>query len=237
VERAGLLLGVILIIVAVVRGCVHGESWEQDLLWSAVYGVPAILLLWLSGLLGTRLILRSRLPGELERGNVAAGIAAGGHFVANGVIIAACFHGDNVETLGISLVFLVSAQVSQHLLLILFRTVTAYDDDEEIAGENVAAALSYAGATVALGIIIAHAAEGTFEGWLVSFGAYGLALLLSLVLYPVRQLVVQTLLLGYRPAWRGGALDHAIARERNVGVSAVEAVAYLATALLVAGVA
>jgi hypothetical protein len=54
----------------------------------------------------------------------------------------------------------------------------------------------------------------------------------ALVLYPVRQLVVQTLMLHQPFALRGGGLDRLVAQERNVGVSAVEAVSYLAAAVL-----
>jgi uncharacterized membrane protein YjfL (UPF0719 family) len=134
-------------------------------------------------------------------------------------------------------VFFVIAQATLHLFLVLFRWMTLYAEDEEIIGENVAAALSYAGAMLAIAIIVGHAAEGDFEGWSASLQAYGLALLSALVLYPVRQLVVQTLLLRQPFALRGGGLDRLVAQERNVGVSAVEAVSYLAAAFLLTGVA
>jgi hypothetical protein len=57
------------------------------------------------------------------------------------------------------------------------------------------------------------------------------------VLYPVRQLAVQTLLLRKPFALRGGDLDRLVAQERNVGASAVEAVSYLAAAILLTGLA
>ena len=72
----------------------------------------------------------------------------------------------------LTIVFFLIAQVTLHLLVILFRTLTLYAEDEEIMGENVAAALSYAGAMLAVAIIVGHAAEGTFEGWGASLRAY-----------------------------------------------------------------
>jgi hypothetical protein len=57
------------------------------------------------------------------------------------------------------------------------------------------------------------------------------------VLYPVRQLAVQTLLLRKRFSFRGGDLDRLVAQDRNVGASAVEAVSYLAAAILLVGLA
>jgi uncharacterized membrane protein YjfL (UPF0719 family) len=113
--------------------------------------------------------------------------------------------------------------------------VTTYPDGEEIAGENQAAALSYGGAAIALALIIGHAIDGPFAGWVPSLRAYAAALGLALALYPVRQLVVGGLLLGQRPRFRGGELDRAVGQRRSVGVAAVEAAAYLATALLATG--
>jgi hypothetical protein len=48
---------------------------------------------------------------------------------------------------------------------------------------------------------------------------------------------VQTLLLRKPFALRGGDLDRLVAQERNVGASAVEAVSYLAAAILLTGLA
>jgi uncharacterized membrane protein YjfL (UPF0719 family) len=237
IVRAGFLCGVAFIATATVRGCVHGEDWRADVLWSAVFGGSALLLLWAAGSLGIRVLLRSRLPGEIARGNLAAGIAAGAHYAATGLIIARCLYGDDLETLGISVVFFVIAQATLHLLVLLFRRLTLYAEDQEIIGENVAAALSYAGAMLALAIIVGHSVDGDFDGWGPSMKAYAIALASALVLYPVRQLGVQTLLLGQRFALRGGGLDQLVARERNVGASAVEAVSYIAAAALLTGVA
>ena len=69
--------------------------------------------------------------------------------------------------------------------------------------------------------------------WSTSLLLYGEALLLSVAFWPVRQLVVQGLLVGGGLHLRGGALDEGISRGRNVGLGALEAAAYIATALLV----
>jgi uncharacterized membrane protein YjfL (UPF0719 family) len=222
---------------AAIRGCVHGEDWRADLLWTVVFGGSALVLLWAAGSLGIRVLLRSHLPGEIARGNLAAGVAAGAHFASTGLIIARCLYGDDLATLGISIVFFVLAQATLHLFVVLFRTLTLYAEDEEILGENVAAALSYAGAMLAIALIVGHAVEGEFEGWAVSLRSYVVALASVLVLYPVRQLAVQTIMLRQPFALRGGALDRLVAQERNVGASAVEVVSYLAAAILLTGIA
>jgi hypothetical protein len=54
-----------------------------------------------------------------------------------------------------------------------------------------------------------------------------------LALYPVRQIIVQMLLLGGGFSFRNGRLDREIAQDQNVGAGLLEAIGYLATALVV----
>jgi uncharacterized membrane protein YjfL (UPF0719 family) len=238
IVQAGFVCGFAFVAASAINGCVHGDDWRSDLVRTLGIGGSAVLVLAAAGSLGIRVLLRSRLPAEIARGNVAAGVAAGAHYVATGLIVADCFSGDyDVRQLGISAAFFVIAQVTLHVFLMLFRSLTLYADDEEIIGDNVAAALSYAGAMLAIAVIVGHAVAGDFAGWEVSLRAYVVALASALVLYPVRQFVVQTLLLRQPFALRGGALDRLIAQERTVGVSAVEGVSYLAAAFLLAGIA
>ncbi|MCU0682209.1 MAG: DUF350 domain-containing protein [Polyangiaceae bacterium] len=230
--QVGHVLGVVLIAGSVVAGVVKGERVRDDALWAAAFGLSGVGLLALTGRVGVRLLLRSRLPAEIERGNAAAGVAAGGHYVATAIVIARSFSGDGLGELGLSFFFFAAAQVTLHLFVALFRALTTYDDGEEVLQENLAAALSYAGATVSIALLVGRAAEGDFVGWGPSLRSYALTLASCLVLYPVRQLVVQGLLLGARPTLRGGRLDAGIAAERSVGMGALEGVSYLATALL-----
>lgn len=231
--QVGQVLGVFLISGSVVAGSAQGESVAWDALWVAAHGIAALVLLVLFGSLGVRVLLRARLQAEVARGNTAAGLAAGAHYLATGILVSRAVVGSDLASLGVSLVFFVLAQLTLHLFVMLFRTLTVYDDAEEILGENLAAALSYAGATVALSLIIGHAVEGTFIGWGASLRGYALALAFALALYPVRQFFVQTLLLGARFTLRGGRLDQGIAAERNLGMGMLEAVSYLAAAFLV----
>jgi uncharacterized membrane protein YjfL (UPF0719 family) len=115
----------------------------------------------------------------------------------------------------------------------IFRQITAYHDAELIKQGNVAAALGCAGLIVAIGMMIGYAVSGNFTGYGDSFRSFGLMLLVVLVLYPVRQIVVQMLLLGGGFSLRNGRLDHEIAKDQNVGAGLLEAIGYLATALVV----
>lgn len=230
----GQLVAVFLVAASSVKNALRGEALGEDLLWVAAFTAAGLALLLVSGEIGVRILLRSRLQAEIERGNTAAGVAAGAHYLATGVITAHAVAGDDLHSLGLSLAFFGIAQATLHLFVVLFRTLTVYDDAEQIQGENLAAALSYAGITIAISVIVASAVDGdTFDGWVPALQDYGTNLLFVLALYPVRQLLVQWLLLGARPTLRGGRLDQAIAVERDHGMAALEAGTYLATALAV----
>jgi uncharacterized membrane protein YjfL (UPF0719 family) len=232
-DTAGHLLGAFLVVASVVDGSPTGASLAADAFWTAVFGIATVVLHAELARLGTSLIVGAGLRKEIERGNPAAGVAAAGHNVATGVVVSSCLYGHDLETFGVALGFLAIALLTLHLFVIAFRALTVYRDNEEILDENVAAAMSYAGVTIALGVIVGHAADGAFEGWAASLRGYGLSLIGMLALYPVRQLLVGFLLVGDRPRLRGGLLDDGIARGRNVGLGVLEGSAYVAVALLI----
>jgi uncharacterized membrane protein YjfL (UPF0719 family) len=233
----GQVVSVFLVAASAVKSSVLGEDLVHDLVWVSAFGMGGLAMVLLVGSLGVRLLLASRLPAEVERGNVAAGLAAGAHYVATGIITSHALAGNDLRTLGLSFTFFVLGQVTLHLFVSLFRALTTYDDAEQIAGENLAAALSYAGVAIAVAIIVGRAAEGEFEGWQKALTGYAGVVAFALVLYPVRQLFVQMVLLRAPFALRGGPLDDGIVVQRSYGTAALEAVTYVATALSVAHLA
>ncbi len=236
--RVGQVLAIFLVAGSVVKNGAKGENLVHDITWVAAFGASAVLLVSLTGRLGVQVLLSSRLPKEIERGNVAAGVAAAANYIATGIITSRAIAGSGLHDLGIALVFFVLAQITLHVFSALFRALTTYDDAEQIAGENLAAALSYAGLLIAVAIVVARAVQGDeFTGWEPALKGYGLVLLSLLAFYPVRQLFVQMLLLHAPLSLRGGKLDAAIANERNVGMGALEAATYVATALAIAELA
>jgi uncharacterized membrane protein YjfL (UPF0719 family) len=232
-KRVGQVVAVFLVAASVVKNGARGDNLVRDILWVAAFGVAGVVLVSVTGKIGVQLLLSSRLPKEIDRGNTAAGVAAAANYIATGIITSRALAGNNLHDLGLSLVFFVIAQVTLHLFATLFRALTTYDDAEQIAGENLAAALSYAGLLIAVAIVVARAVQGDFTGWVPAMKGYGLVLLCLLAFYPVRQLFVQMLLLHAPFSVRGGALDAAIASERNVGMGALEAATYVATALAI----
>lgn len=231
VMHAGHVLAVLLLVPGVVQNCAAGKSVATAALWAGAFGVAGLALIHLIGSVGVGTLLRSTLRAELERGNVAAGIAAGATYVGVGILASKAIAGSDLRGLGLAIVFFMIAVVTLAAFVTLFRALTTYDDAEQIQGENVAAALSYAGVTNAVAVIVSRALEGDFEGWGPSLTSYGKLAATALVLYPVRQLVVEGLLLGRLPSLRGGPLDDAIGIDRNRGLAVLEALTYLALAI------
>src|SRR5215813_4358870 len=131
VLQASYLFGVLSVSAAVVAGCVHGEDVRADLTWTAAFGGASVLLLVVTARLGVQVLLKSRLKEEIARGNLAASIAAGAHYVATSILLARCLYGDDVATLGVSIAFFAIALGTLHVFLLLFRALTVYDDFEE----------------------------------------------------------------------------------------------------------
>ncbi|MDF2698285.1 MAG: hypothetical protein K0S65_6668, partial [Labilithrix sp.] len=233
----GQVTAIFLVAANAVKTAVRGDDLVHDATWVAAFGVVGVVLIAVTGHFGVRLLLHSRLPAEIERGNVAAGLAAGAQYVATGILTSHAMAGSDARELGISVVFFVLGQVTLLVFLSLFRALTTYDDAEQIAGENLAAALSYAGAAIALAIIVARATEGEFTGWSSSLRGYAGVLACVVALYPVRQVFVQMLLLRAPLKLRGGPIDDGIALQRSEGIGALEAVTYIATALSISRLA
>ena len=231
IALAGFLLGVIQVIIPVFSGPRH--SFWHDLANVAAYGVAGIVVLTISGLIFTWYctLTGTNLKEQIGQGNVAAGIVAAGAYLAVSGLTSGILIGDGGQLLP-TIVFWAAGLVAIIVLTHLFRLLTAYDDAALISQGNVAAALGFAGLLIAVGMMVGYSVAGTFTGYKEGFISFGLFLLLTLLFYPVRQIVVQMLMLGGEFSLYNGRLDHEIAEDKNVGAGVLEAVGYIATALL-----
>lgn len=233
-REAGDVLAIFLLGAGIIKNCVHGESLATDATWVAVFAALGIVLLELTGQLGLMLLFNRGLGAAIDKGNVAAGIAAACHYVAMGLITAEAVAGTDLHGVWLSVVFFALGLVVHQGVVGLFRFLTTYDDAEAIEGENAAAAISYGGVSLSVAIVIGRALEGEFNGWSAALAGFFALCAGTLLLYPVRQLVVQGLVLGARPTLRGGAIDLAVGRDRNMSVAALEAASFVALALAIA---
>jgi hypothetical protein len=92
------------------------------------------------------------------------------------------------------------------------------------------------GLLIAVGLIVRRAVSGNYTGFFHSLGGFLLALLLALVFYPVRQVLVQWLLLGGPMHWHRSLLDSEITQDKNVAVGLLEAIAYVTSALFLTNI-
>lgn len=231
--QAGHAAAVLLLVPGVVREALLHDTLGESVLWAALFGVTGVVLIQAVGEMGIRLLMRASLRHELDTGNVAAGLSAGANYVAVGILAAPAIAGSDLHGFGLSFAFFTLAVITQAAYVMLFRTLTVYDDAEQIAGENLAAGLSYAGVTVAVAMVLARALTGgDFVGWGPALRGYAGVAMSALLLYPVRQVIIEGLVLGRMPRLRGGALDQAIGVDRNAGLATLEALTYLATAVV-----
>jgi uncharacterized membrane protein YjfL (UPF0719 family) len=228
----GFMLGVINVIIPILGGPSH--SVVRDLTGIAAYGIGGIAAMTVTGLIFAAYNQWAGLHLRecLHSSNVAAGVVTGGVYLAASQVVSGALTGDG-GSLVPTVVFWLAGVAALVVITHLFRYLTAYDDAEMINQGNLAAAIGYAGLIVAIGMMVGYAVSGEFTGYGEGFRQFGLMLLAVLLLYPVRQVVVQMLLLGGGFSLRHGRLDHEIAEDKNVGAGLLEAVGYLATALIV----
>src|SRR5690242_10854698 len=72
----GQVSAIFLVAANAVKTSVKGDDLAHDALWTAAFAVVGTLLIFVTGHLGIHLLLASRLPKEIARGNTAAGLAA-----------------------------------------------------------------------------------------------------------------------------------------------------------------
>jgi uncharacterized membrane protein YjfL (UPF0719 family) len=235
--EAGNVLALAILAGGVVKANTISDDLATDALWCAVFATLGLVLLEPTCALGNALLLHKRLRPSIAAGNVAAGLAAALHAVSMGLLASRAAGGGDLPAVGLALVFFALAVAAHQVMVGLFRLLTTYDDSEQIEGENVAAAVSWGGISLAVAVVVSRALEGDFVDWPSALGGFGALSLATLAFYPVRQLLVQGVVLGTRPTFRGGALDDAIGVDRNVGAAMLEAAAYVGTALAIRSLA
>ena len=230
---AGYLFGVIWTITVLLGTPSRGLL--QDVVDVALYGGLGIVLLTVMSLVSCRLFLGLHVREQLEAHNSSAAVVVAGSYVATSLTYSGALSGEGGGFLML-LLFFVLGQLALLAMTYVFRWLTGYDDVEQIESGNLAAGVAQAGLLVAMGIVVGQAASGDFTTLEDSLLGFGISLLVVVVFYPVRQLVVQCLILGAPIRFRSILLDNEIAEDKNIAAGLLEASAYLSTALFVTSV-
>ena len=230
---AGYLFGVIWTI-TVLLGTPSRGLW-QDVVDVALYGGLGIVLLTVMSLVSCRLFLGLHVREQLEAHNSSAAVVVAGSYVATSLTYSGALSGEGGGFLML-LLFFVLGQLALLVMTYVFRWLTGYDDVEQIGSGNLAAGVAQAGLLIAMGIVVGQAASGDFTTLEDSLLGFGISLLVVVVFYPVRQLVVQCLILGAPIRFRSILLDNEIAEDKNIAAGLLEASAYLSTALFITSI-
>jgi uncharacterized membrane protein YjfL (UPF0719 family) len=200
-----------------------------------LYGGVGIVLLTVVALGTCRVFLGTSVQQQLAARNVAAALVVAGVYIATSLTYSGTLSGTG-GGFWIMLLFFLLGQLALLGITYAFRWLTSYDDVQEIAAGNIAAALALMGLLIAVGLIVRRAVSGDYTGFFHSLGSFLLALLLALVFYPVRQVLVQWILLGGPMHWHHSLLDSEIAQDKNVAVGLLEATAYVTSALFLTNI-
>jgi uncharacterized membrane protein YjfL (UPF0719 family) len=230
---AGYLFGVFWT-VTVLLGSLHYELLP-DLRNVLLYGGIGIVLLTVVALGTCRVFLGMGVQQQLAARNVAAALVVAGVYIATSLTYSGTLIGEG-GGFWIMLLFFLLGQLALLGITYAFRRLTSYDDVQEIAAGNIAAALALMGLLIAVGLIVRRAVSGDYTGFFHSLGSFLLALLLALVFYPVRQVLVQWILLGGPMHWRHSLVDSEITQDKNVAVGLLEATAYVTSALFLTNI-
>ena len=225
---AGYYLGLILCIGGALVGPSHGIL--EDIIDLFVYGLLGIILLNLSWFICDKLILyKFKTADELIRDqNQGTGAVSFAASIASGLVIFGSISGEggNIWT---AVAFWTMGQILLILAGLIYNFITPYDIHKEIENDNVAAGVSFAGALIAMGIIVGLAAEGDFDSWSEDFSKFVYISISGLVILPfIRMLTDKVLLPGVR-------LSDEIAEQEkpNLGAAYIEAFSYITAGLVI----
>ena len=218
-------------LVFAIGGTMVGPSVSilDSLLDIFLYGAIGIILINASWYICDKLILyKFKISDELIRDhNQGTGVVSAGVSIASGLIIFGSVQGEggNIWTV---IVFWAMGQIFLILAGLVYNLITPYDIHDEIEKDNVAAGVSFAGALVAMGIVIGLAAESDFVSWKESLPAYFSYSIVGLILLPAIRFLTDKILL---PTVK--LSDEIASQEKpNVGAAYIEAFSYIAAALI-----
>lgn len=228
IAQVGYYVGVLAVIGAALYGESHGLL--TDLINIGVYGGVGIILLNLSLLVNDYLILsKFKIRKEIsDDQNAGTGVVAAASSIATGLVLLSAF-----TVTGATLLDSIACWAIAQLFLVIgaqvYNMVVPYNVHEHIEKDNVAVGVGFAGALLAIGIVVQFAVHDLLNGWLDFVVNLGIDALIGIVLIPVARLLTDKILLPKRKL-----TDELINQEKpNVGVALIEAFAYVGGALLI----
>ncbi|MBF0449720.1 MAG: DUF350 domain-containing protein [Candidatus Magnetomorum sp.] len=213
-------------------GTIVGQSngLIADLIDMTIYGTVAIILINLSWFVCDRLILRHfHVIDELIRDqNQGTGAVSCGVSIASGLIIYGAVSGEG-GSVWTAIIFWSIGQAMLILAGWIYNIMIPYSLHGEIERDNVAAGVSFAGALIAMGIVVGLSAEGDFDSWSDDLPRFIYISMIGLCLLPIVRFLTDKILFPTR------SISDEIANQEvpNVGVAYIEAFSYIAAAFII----
>jgi uncharacterized membrane protein YjfL (UPF0719 family) len=215
ISTAGYYLGIAIIFIGATLGPSYGL--EMDLLLVGGYTTGGIGLLLLSRFINDKLILRgfSTQRELIEDRNPGTGVVLFGSYVASALIVAGSIHGQGGGP-HTALAFYALGQVALVAFTWIYNLLTPYSLLDEIERDNFAAGIGFAGALIAIGIIIMRAVSGDFAGWAVNLQSLGLNILIVFIYLVGLRVFFDKIVIPEDD------LNFEIVRDQNVGAGLLE---------------
>lgn len=223
-------------LLAVIGGAIVGPSSGllYDLLDILIYGLMGVFLLNISIKLNDVLILRkfSVRKEIIEDQNPGTGVVEAASAFASGLIIFGALVGESSTLMdGITslIIFWSVGQVVFFITGLVYNLIVPYDIHKEIEKDNSAVGLGFAGALIAISILIYTAIHGEVDNIGVKLVEVCIEVGMGLVMLPIARFFAAKVLLP------GQKLSHELAGQEkpNVGAGLIEAFAYIGSAVLI----
>ena len=230
--HVGYFIGLLLAIGSVMLG--ESEGLVNDLMGIGIYGLLSIVLLNLSLIINDKIILSNfDLKKEIfDDKNVGTGIVEGANAVATGLVVMGAITGEGYGDSGPIVNVLVYWILGQVILFItskIYNLMTSYDVHDHIERGNIAVAVGYSGAIMAIGNLINNALAHDFDSWMVTIQDVGFNVIVGFAFLPIARFLTDKILL---PGQK--LTDEIINQEDpNVGAAIVEAFAYAGGSMLI----
>ncbi len=229
-------VGYFIALIIIIGASIIGESigFLNDIQIIAMYSLIGVLLLNISIWISNKFLLNKfDIKKEIITDkNEGTGIIEACIYIANALLLYGALIGEST-TIQEGLITFVSYWAIGNVMLLIAAKIfikwMSYDIHAEIEKDNVAAGLSFAGAILAIGIIIMNALLDPFLDWQTTIVDVLSQTVLGCILLPIMRFLADKILLPGRKL-----TDEIINQEKpNVGAGLIEAFAYVASAVLI----
>ncbi|MBF0265440.1 MAG: DUF350 domain-containing protein [Gammaproteobacteria bacterium] len=242
ITMAGAIIAVAILMMGVAAGDA-GHSYTNEITLMVVYGVAAMVFMWLTRKIFDRFILSEiSIHDEILKGNAAAGITDAFNMIASAIIIrGAMTWVDGSTFLGLVVVAIVFI-LSQFILL--FATIyrsKVFDSRHKSSGRslqselqsgNIALAIRFSGHRLGLGLALT-AASGVViydpQLLVMSITAWLIIALMLFALQIILAIVLRHIILS------GVNVGEEVGEQRNVAIGSIEAAIYVGIGLIFIG--